>query len=293
MKQDKASSTAYTVLQGLLFNTKNPDYQHLITPEIETVGRQILAASAEGKKRLRQLDSKAYQFIAPLMQSLLMPGITLHYALRKQFIEDATRRAIEQGVTQVVNLGAGFDTLAWRLHKTHQQVNFIEIDHQATNRQKEKALFNQTPNNLHLLAVDFSETDTYTALHSFEHFDAQRPTLFICEGVLMYLDLVDIQRLFSALKQLTGSGTRFIFSCVEPMDSPLNNTGSLLKLYLKLKNEPLNWMLTHDKLKTFVAEQGYTLQDMALTEDLRQRYLQNVKQGTLHQGEYLALASAD
>ncbi len=293
MQQDMASATAYTVLQGLLLTANNPSYKDLVSADTKTACQQILSASTEGQKRLRQLDSRLFKLFAPLIEKILMPGITLHYALRKRFIEDATRQAITQGVTQVVNLGAGFDTLAWRLHAEHPQINFIELDHPATNEQKAKAFFSQSPKNFHLLAVDFSQTNARQALEAFPAFDADRPTLFICEGVLMYLNQSDVIDLFEGIRQLSGTGTRFVFTCVGPLENENNNTGRLLKLYLKFKNEPLNWSLTEDKLPNFLQDQRYELKDMAASDELRSRYLKDIQHGTLHRGEYLALAIAN
>ncbi|MAC47045.1 class I SAM-dependent methyltransferase [Oceanospirillum beijerinckii] len=293
MKDDQASSTAYTVLQGILFSASKPDYQPLIPAEMQQACRKILSASAEGKKRLSQLDSRLYRSFAPVMENAMMPGITLHYVLRKRYIRDAVEAAIEEGFTQIVNLGAGFDTLAWELHQQHAGVNFIELDHPATNAQKAKALFELSPDNLHLLAVDFSETDAKGALEGFSGFDPERRTFYICEGVLMYLDQPDVERLFSGLKQLTGSGTRFVFTCVVPMTSPDNNCGWLLKLYLKIKGEPLNWMIEQKELPQFLQQQSYQLHDLAGTEQLKQRYLKDINHGVLHQGEFLVLSSAN
>lgn len=293
MKDDQASSTAYTVLQGILLSASKPAYQSLIPVEMQQACRKILSASEEGEKRLAQLESRFYKAFAPVMESALMPGITLHYVLRKRYIRDAVEAAIQDGFTQVVNLGAGFDTLAWQLHAQHPEVNFIELDHPATNAQKAKALFELSPENLHLLAVDFSETDAKQALEAFDGFDPNRRTFFICEGVLMYLDLPDVERLFSGLKQLTGGGTRFVFTCVVPMASADNNCGWLLRLYLKVKGEPLNWMIEQRDLPAFLQQQGYQLDDLAGTEQLRQRYLDNISHGVLHQGEFLVLSTAE
>ncbi|WP_375562641.1 class I SAM-dependent methyltransferase [Bernardetia sp. OM2101] len=290
MKEDKASSTAYTVLQGQLLSAINPAYKGLVSEETVIVGKQILNASAEGRKRLKQLNSKVTRFFAPLVEKILMPGITLHYVLRKQFIEDATCEGIKNGATQVVNLGAGFDTLAWRLHKKHPEVNFIEIDHPATNKQKAKALFDKSPTNLHLLPVDLSQEDTGKTLKNFPSFDSNRKTIFICEGVLMYLTESEVVSLFNTLKNVTNQPINFIFTCVEPIDSPNNNVGVLLRIYLKFKSEPLKWLLEQKNMKAFLDKQNYEINDIAATNQLKKRYLKNIKHGELHHGEYLVFA---
>lgn len=292
MKDDQASSTAYTVLQGVLFSASNPDYQSLVLAGTKEVGTEILQASEEGQKRLKQLDQSLFRLFAPMMEGVMMPGITLHYVLRKRYIRDAAEQAITQGYTQIVNLGAGFDTLAWELHRQHPGVNFIELDHPATSREKVKALAASSvqsteTGNLHLLPVDFSQTDARQALESFEHFYPDRKTFFICEGVLMYLDRPDIDQLFQGIKHLSGAGTRMVYTSVVPMDSPDNNCGWLLRLYLKLKQEPLNWVIEQADQAAFVKQQGYELLDLSGTAQLKARYLTNIRHGQLHHGEYL------
>lgn len=132
MKKDKASNTAYNVLQGVMFCARLPKLTGLVDAETIKIGECILSASKEGRRRLHQLNSPIYRFVLRLMEWMLLPGIILHYVLRKRFIEERVIEAIASGVTQVINIGAGFDTLAWRLQARYRAVSFIEIDHPAT-----------------------------------------------------------------------------------------------------------------------------------------------------------------
>jgi len=287
VKEDQASITAYTVLQGVLFTATKPGFEALVEESTRKACRKVLSASAEGQKRLRQLDSTLFRTLAPMMEKAILPGITLHYVLRKRYIRDAAEKAIAEGFTQIVNLGAGFDTLTWELHSQYPDVNFIELDHPATSAQKQKILTDGASDNLHLLEVDFSKTDAKAALNEFTGFDARRNTFYICEGVLMYLDITDVERLFKGLKELTNTRTRFVFSCVAPMSSKETNCGWLLKLYLMIKSEPLNWEIEQQGVEAFVDAQGYQLTDLAGTDQLKARYLKGMNHGTLHRGEYL------
>jgi methyltransferase (TIGR00027 family) len=279
------------VLLGILLTAARPAYAGLVPAETEAACREILSSSEEGRRRLRQLESPLYRAVAPLMERLALPGFTLHYVLRKRFIEEAARKALAEGYTQVVSLGAGFDTLEWRFHRRHPESTFIEIDHPATSAVKREAL-RGGGDNLHLLAVDLAEHDLEAVLGECPAFDPQRPTLYICEGVLMYLPPVAVAGLFAALKRLSGAGTRFVFTAVSPIGSPHNNTGPLLRLYLAVKGEPLAWNLEPTELEAFVGRQGYRLLDRADDSDLAPRYLSGPPAGPLHRGEFLALAEA-
>jgi methyltransferase (TIGR00027 family) len=292
MKDDAASSTAFTVLQGLLLTAQDPVYGGLVSTHTQAAGRQVLRASREGQKRLTQLESPLFRAILPAVEKLLMPGITRHYALRKAFFERATKQAIAQGYQQVVNLGAGFDVLAWTLHSENPGITFIEIDHPATSLAKRHALGDQGGPNLHLLAVDLAQESLASALGDFTPFQAAKKTLFLCEGVLMYLPVAAVRTLFTAIKDLTGAGSRLAFTAVSPIGSPTNNTGWLLKTYLSLKSEPLAWTLEPGALGDFVAEQGYRLIDQADSADLVARYLPQGAAGPHHRGEFMALAEA-
>ena len=47
-------------------------------------------------------------------------------------------KSIDEGAKQVVILGAGFDTLAWRLSEKFESIRFIEVDHPATSKEKKR-----------------------------------------------------------------------------------------------------------------------------------------------------------
>ena len=137
---------------------------------------------------MRQLDSWWFPPLVPVMERLMIPGITLHYVLRKRYIEDYTLKMLYAGCTQVLNLGAGFDTLAYRLAKRYPDVDFIEVDHPATHQVKTQTLMTleETYENLHFLPVDFTTQRTEDVLKQSSRVASGTPTLCILEGVLMY-----------------------------------------------------------------------------------------------------------
>lgn len=294
MKDDQASSTAYTVLQGILYVAQSTPFGYLVDDQVVKVGKKILQASEEGRNRLQQLDSVTFGWGVKLREAIMLPGITLHYILRKNHVETITRQAISDGVTQVVMLGAGFDTLPWRLHKQHADVNFIEIDHPATQKAKTAALNNsEKGENLHFLSVDFAKEDLNSALGGFKMFQGQRPTLFICEGVMMYLDIKDVKILFESINHLCGSGTRFVFSTLEPQGSAKNTIPRLLYFYLKMLSEPIAWDIDSDKMSAFLTEQGCQLISMAGRDELLNAYVKDTKDISLHSGEYFCYCQFD
>ncbi len=292
MTDNKASSTAYTVLQGLMLIAANPEYQHLVSGKTRDIGLHVLNSSREGRKRLRQMTSTAGKAFLRFMEKLVLPNISLHYGLRKAFIERHVRAAIGDGATQVINLGAGFDTLLYRLAEESPELHCIEVDHPATHSVKAAALSDAKHKlaNLHFLPVDFTHQTLAEELGGFSGFDAQRPTVSIVEGVLMYLTPEQIHHLFSSLVDLLHHPKRhLVFTALEPASSHPQSYGPLLKLYLTFKKEPLSWICPEGHLGDFMEKTDFTLTRTANGEDFRADFLQHYT-GPVHRGEYGAVA---
>ena len=66
-------------------------------------------------------------------------ALRLFIAMRSRFAEDCARRAVESGVRQVLILGAGLDTFAYRL-EPRDGLRVFELDHPATQRDKRRRL---------------------------------------------------------------------------------------------------------------------------------------------------------
>lgn len=292
MKDNEASSTAYTVLQGLLFVADKTEFRHLVSSRNRELGIHILQSSEQGRKRLKQIQSTAGKLLLPLMERLLLPSISLHYALRKAYIEKKVREAIAAGATQVINLGAGFDTLLYRLAEENDKLNCIEIDHPATHQVKKQALTSGQLklDNLHFLPVDFTHQTLQQELGQFSAFAQQETTVCIVEGVLMYLTPEQIYSLLQSLLGLLDSSPRhLVFTAVEPASNHPESYGPLLKLYLKFKGEPLNWLCDEKHLKAFIEQSDFKLQETADSEVFRRQFVPDCE-ARLHKGEYGAYA---
>ena len=285
------------VSQGILYADRRSEFEDFVPIDLVKATQRILATSAEGRKRLRQMDTLWFKMKTLFWERWVIPGISLHYVMRKRFIEEIAVKAIHEGFTQVVNLGAGLDTLALRLHQQYPNVAFVEVDCPATSAEKAEAIarvltqFGERSSNLHLLSADLSQQAAIEKLTELKSFDSNKKTFFICEGVLMYLKQEAVVNLLLDLRSLTVEKSKIIFTCVEPMRSKRNNTSWLLKLYLKFKGEPLGWFIEREDLPNFLAERGYKIQTLATFETFQDRYLKDYRfQGTLHRGEYIGVA---
>ncbi|PXX54076.1 methyltransferase (TIGR00027 family) [Nocardia tenerifensis] len=115
------------------------------------------------------------------------PARRLFFAARSRFAEDCVAAAVESGVRQVVILGAGLDTFAYR--NPHPDLRVYEVDHPATQAWKRQRLAEagiDHPETLTFVPVDF-ETDTLAAGLESAGFDRSDAAVFVWLGVVFYL----------------------------------------------------------------------------------------------------------
>jgi methyltransferase (TIGR00027 family) len=145
-------------------------------------------------------DPARYDVDHPVVRGLSLPyeeamndvevGNTVRAMIvRTRFIDEALARAVVEGAAQVVILGAGFDSHAYRCEKLLAGVDVFEVDRpttQALKRERVNAVLGGAPGNLTYVAIDFQHEDLGEVL-SRHGCDARKRTFFILEGVTMYL----------------------------------------------------------------------------------------------------------
>src|SRR5262249_28587310 len=130
-------------------------------------------------------------------------------------IAGLVRSALINGATQVVIIGAGFDPLCFELQQEFPTAQFWEVDHPATQRHKLRAFSKIGVERLHFVAMDFSATafDSEALIKS--DFDPTQRSVWIAEGLLMYLTLDVVSSLMRKLKSLSASSSEFLFTFME------------------------------------------------------------------------------
>ena len=171
--------------------------------------------SAQTRLFLKIVRQGWFRPIAKLIERITIPGILLHYALRKKCITELVRSALTNGVAQVVILGAGFDPLSSELQREFPSAQFWEIDHPATQRHKVRACSEIGIERVHFVAVDLSAAglDREALINS--GFDPAKRTFWIAEGLLMYFPADIVSSLMRTLSSLSAPGSQFAFTFME------------------------------------------------------------------------------
>lgn len=87
MKENEASSTAFTVVQGILYAAQQPQYKHLVPEDMANATQQILMSSEREQNKLKLLKKTWFCLFISAIERFFIPGIKLHFVLRKRFYE--------------------------------------------------------------------------------------------------------------------------------------------------------------------------------------------------------------
>jgi len=192
----------------------------------------------------------------------MMPGQFEAFAHRKAFCERQVREAIAAGATQVLVLGAGYDTVGWRLTPEFSGVNFFEIDHPATARLKAKGIDAMGQrDNLCLIAEDLGKRKLVDVLKTNESWDQRARTVVVAEGLLQYLTAEAVRDLFSQCALIAGAGSRITFTYVPTGVDGRPDAGrwtGLILWLLKVGGESWLWSIRPEELGLFLEETGWT-----------------------------------
>ena len=146
-------------------------------------------------------------------------GLRFFVAMRSRFAEDSARAAIDQGVRQVLVLGAGLDTFAYRL-EPRRGLRVFELDHPATQRDKRRRLeMTRIAEPSHVVYVEHDlERGSMTASLDGGGFDARQRSFVMWLGVTPYLTEDAVYTTLGELARLPG-GAEVVFDYANPPDT--------------------------------------------------------------------------
>jgi methyltransferase (TIGR00027 family) len=212
MKPGTESQTAVIVCMGRALAHARADVERfddptampLLPDEARRRVQRLLAGDAPRSRRDRFAQGHVER-----LSYMMVP--------RTVAIDDAIRGAGAGGVLpQLVILGAGLDGRAWRMGALAGATVF-EVDHpdsQRTKRQRAVAL-EQVAGEVRFVPVDFGRDDLDAALAVAGHV-SDRPTTWVWEGVVMYLEEADIEATLRVIARRSAPGSRLIVAYHSP-----------------------------------------------------------------------------
>jgi methyltransferase (TIGR00027 family) len=197
--------------------------------------------------------------------------------LRTRFIDDALRAFAARGGTQVVLLGAGYDSRAVRLRTELPTLRYYEVDHPATAAVKRTLLPELADANVRFVTWDFQQQPMAAlpeALRAQGH-DRTQATLTIWEGVTMYLDVQAIEATVATVAAYSTPGSPLVFTYFDrarSIDRPTRRARAVSWLVASV-GEPFRFGWAPTELPEWLQAHGFGLQQDVHAGGLAQQLL--------------------
>ena len=222
------------------------------------------------------------------------PGLHNSLSARVRYFDDFVKRSIDEGLEQLVILGAGYDTRAYRIEGLRGKVRVFEIDHPGTQNvkiEKIKDIFGSLPDHVEYVSVDF-ETE-YFGPRLLEHgYKRSQKTVFIMEGLIYYLPPKAVDEILSFIAKNSSIGSAVIFDYV--YESSIDRTNGICGVQCKAcdqiaimdakkdmaqQGEPYKFGVKDGMLETFIAQHGFSQVCNVTSEDYKKAYFQGINEG--------------
>jgi methyltransferase (TIGR00027 family) len=202
------------------------------------------------------------------------PGLWASLICRKHYIADKVTAALDD-IDAVVVLGAGFDTLAYRL-AVITPIPIFEVDQPVNVTRKTAAVkraLGAPPRSVRLVPVDFERDDVLTVLT--EHgYRPESRTIFVWEAVTQYLSAEAVHATLTRLRS-AAAGSRLVFTYVRTDFIDGLNLYGAGPLYRRFVQRRQLWQfgILPQEVATFLAGYGWRLCEQAGPDLIMQRYI--------------------
>ncbi len=192
----------------------------------------------------------------------IVPGFHEFFLARTRYIDDYLKEFIERGLEQLVILGAGYDSRAYRFDELKKDITIFEVDNSATQNVKKKKvceIFNRLPDHVRYVSVDFQNEDLEYCLIQ-NGYDDHLKTLFIWEGVTMYIDQEAVDGTLSFISKNSAKGTAVIFDYTYPEVIAGTYERLEAKEWLKIaqnSDEPLLFGISNNHIEKFLSDRNF------------------------------------
>jgi methyltransferase (TIGR00027 family) len=279
----KPSRSAVVVLEMRALGSKLPD--------VELRNPDTLASSffgARERKALAEAHMPTFidlNFVDAWNNLGAQRRLFVHVLARTRVIDDTLCAEIRNGAGQVVVLGAGYDTRAYRMQELLKRTIVFEVDLppiQELKKLQVREVLDQVPNNVVFVPTDFTNADLRTVLPK-AGYHAEQRTVFVLEGVSYHLPESGVDAILRFVARNSAPGSTIIFDYEsERLPRGDHDDEELKEIMARLGRwgEPHVFGLPVGNARSFVEQRGLLVVADLGPRELSREYLTR-KDGTL------------
>jgi len=228
----------------------------------------------EAGKQLQTADQAKAQIAS---HNEMMPGVNGAIVARIRFIDEVVNQCLSEDFQQMVIIGAGYDTRAYRISGVSEKLNVFEVDHPLTGKIKKKIIadvFGTLPGHVTYVPVVFGEDRMDRKLME-NGFQKECKTLFIAEGLLMYIPPRAADGLLAFITAASLPDSIFVADYFSPdvIDgtSPLKEA-RVLRQFVENEGSTLKFGIEQKNAQDFFIQRGFYNINLVPAPSLKQTY---------------------
>lgn len=279
---------------GIKTTIENTDAQSVEQQPSQTAIGVALAramAAIEKREEIRGHDYLAEIFLPENMKASLKgttmtnevilsrtPGMYEYIIARTAYFDVIVEQALRENISQIVFLGAGFDTRAYRFNDLIDKTKIFELDIHSTQEHKIKLLHQNNvtiPKQLTFVPINFNTETLDDVLFKFGY-KKDQTNLFVWEGVIYYLSPEAVDNTLSFIKKSSSTGSTVCFDYSVFWREMLDAYG-VKELIETMKRdhsgEPNRFGIERGKMELFLTERGYSIIDHVKAEEMERKFL--------------------
>ena len=214
-----------------------------------------------------------------LLNKLGPKGIYEYVIARTKLIDELFLKAISNNFDQILLFGAGFDSRGIRLIDTNEKTTIFELDVTTTISDKLKQYKKRKidPGKVIYVVIDFNTERVEEKLKA-AGFQYNKKTLYILEGITMYLNESAVNQDLTFITESAGKGSEIVFDYIyQSVLEEKNLYYGEQEIYQRVKKDGEGWTfgLVKGDISNFLQDRGLELIKHWDSNELQEKYFQD------------------
>lgn len=211
-----------------------------------------------------------------IKENKLAKGIIEYHSARTVFFDQVFTKALKEDCPQIVILGAGFDSRAYRFKDYIQETRIFELDIHTTQRHKRECLSKSDidiPEQVIFVPINFAIESIEDVLSN-AGFDNRKKSIFILEGLIQYLSEEAVNITFNAINSVSAPGSIVAFNYIADSEKLREGYGVKEQLEsIALTGEPYQFKIKEGEIGSFLKKRGFNLIAHHTAKELAKEFL--------------------
>lgn len=211
----------------------------------------------------------------------LLPGLHEYMIARTAFFDTLFVNALKEKIPQIVLLGAGLDSRAYRFSNLNSATKIIELDIATTQNRKKKCLRKariDIPEQVSFVPIDFNRESLKNVLEK-AGYDNNRKTLFLWEGVSYYLQAESVDATLELVSRSSHKKNIIALDYAVQISEENNNYYGVKEFFQTMKKrhsgEKLLFAVEEGTIESFLEHRALKMIDHLDNEEIEKTFLLN------------------